>query len=112
MPEYADRDMKLPLFQVVRNCLDDRFLLKEAHSLNPEKVRYLVIGTHGRAIEGRLLEGLSGRGWRLEIERAAIYTIEKDRHSLGCDGIQGWLNPALFSEGELQRLPSAGSELT
>src|SRR6201999_3912496 len=40
-----------------------------------EKVAYLVIGTHSRAIEGRLMTDLLAAGWVLEIERPCDFTL-------------------------------------
>lgn len=60
------------------------------------KVRYLVIGTHSRVIEGQLMETLRPRGWILENEQP-----ERSRHRrdgievLMADGTQVWRNPAI-----------------
>jgi FkbM family methyltransferase len=59
------------------------------------RVRYLVIGTHGRAIEGRLVEVLAADGWRLEMERPAIVALDGDEPRTVVDGVQGWRNPAV-----------------
>jgi hypothetical protein len=59
------------------------------------RVRYLLIGTHSRPIEGRLHERLVGDGWRLEIERPAILALDRDEPAVLIDGVQGWRNPAL-----------------
>ena len=58
-------------------------------------VRYLVVGTHARTIEGRLTERLLADGWRLEIERPAIQTLDGDAPAVVVDGVQGWRNPRL-----------------
>jgi hypothetical protein len=61
------------------------------------KVAYLVIGTHGRDIEGDLVTTLRSRGWILEIEEAC--TLPLPLHFPGtpyADGTQGWRNPALL----------------
>jgi FkbM family methyltransferase len=63
-----------------------------------EKVAYLVIGTHSRQIEGRILETLLGAGWILEIERPAILAIEARSLHVTVDGVQGWRNPKLHFE--------------
>ena len=60
-----------------------------------KRVRYLVIGTHARAIEGRLMTRLGDHGWRLEIERPAILSLDGDAPVVQIDGVQGWRNPAL-----------------
>ena len=60
------------------------------------KVRYMVIGTHGRTIEGRLIDTLRPRGWILENEQPA-----RNRHGrngveiLVADGTQVWRNPSI-----------------
>jgi len=60
-----------------------------------QRVRYLLIGTHSRPIEGRLHERLVGDGWRLEIERPAILALDREQPTVLIDGVQGWRNPAL-----------------
>jgi hypothetical protein len=59
------------------------------------KVAYLVIGTHSRAVEGRLMSDLLSAGWVLEIERPADFTITEAGPVTVVDGIQGWRNPRL-----------------
>ena len=60
------------------------------------KVRYLVIGTHGRAIEGRLIDTLQPRGWILENEQPARSRHLRDGvEILQADGTQVWRNPAI-----------------
>ncbi len=60
-----------------------------------EKVAYLVIGTHSRAIEGRLMTDLLAAGWVLEIERACDFVVSPSGPETVMDGIQGWRNPLL-----------------
>jgi hypothetical protein len=62
------------------------------------RVAYLLVGTHSRQIEGRLLSCLLGRRWRLEIERPAIIALNPDGPSTTVDGVQGWRNLALAPE--------------
>ena len=59
------------------------------------KIAYLLIGTHGRQIEGQLMDMLLADGWSLEIERPAIFTLAEGRPELTVDGVQGWRNPRL-----------------
>lgn len=59
------------------------------------KVAYLLIGTHSRQIEGRLLTRLLAAGWRLEIERPAIFALDDKGPRITVDGVQGWRNPRL-----------------
>ena len=60
------------------------------------KIAYLLIGTHSRAIEGRLFDVLLGAGWRLEIERPCLLHLPEGRPLTHVDGVQGWRNPALL----------------
>jgi hypothetical protein len=60
-----------------------------------EKVAYLVIGTHSREIEGRLMADLLAAGWVLEIERACDFVVTPSGPETVMDGIQGWRNPRL-----------------
>lgn len=57
-----------------------------------EKVGYVLIGTHSRVIEGRLMDFLLDAGWALEIERPAIFTVPDGIPQITCDGVQGWRN--------------------
>lgn len=60
-----------------------------------EKVRYILIGTHSREIEGRLFKSLLSNGWVLDIERPAILALTNAGPHVTVDGVQGWLNPRL-----------------
>jgi FkbM family methyltransferase len=57
------------------------------------KVRRVVIGTHGRAVEQALLEELSSQGWVLEADQACRYTPFGAGLALAVDGCQVWRNP-------------------
>jgi hypothetical protein len=61
-----------------------------------DKVAYIVIGTHSRQIEGRLMDTLLGAGWTLEIERSAILVPGPSGPVVSVDGVQGWRNPRLL----------------
>lgn len=61
-----------------------------------EKVAYLLVGTHSRQIEGRIMASLLAAGWELEIERPAILALEPTGPRVTVDGVQGWRNPRLF----------------
>ena len=59
------------------------------------KVRWLVIGTHSRSIEGHLIEVLGSNGWELRNEKPC--RIRPARGSLSAantlaDGTQVWKN--------------------
>ncbi|KQV83974.1 FkbM family methyltransferase [Rhizobium sp. Root1220] len=58
-------------------------------------VRYILVGTHSREIEGRLMAILRNAGWQLEMDRAAIITILDGRPQISVDGVQAWRNPRL-----------------
>jgi FkbM family methyltransferase len=61
-----------------------------------QKVAYVFVGTHGRLIEGRIYETMLRNGFRLEIERPAILTLDNPAGPvLQFDGVQGWRNKAL-----------------
>lgn len=53
-------------------------------------VRYIVIGTHSRQIEGRIMSTLLANGWSLEMERPAIIGIIDGIPQIAVDGVQGW----------------------
>jgi FkbM family methyltransferase len=73
-------------------------LVESCRPLLDQRVSYLVIGTHSREIEGRLLAGLLGSCWRLEIERPAILALKADGWSTTVDGVQGWRNVDLLPD--------------
>ena len=58
-------------------------------------VRRVLIGTHSRAIEGRLFTHFETLGWRLEMERPALAPPVAGRPEIKIDGVQLWANPAL-----------------
>lgn len=57
-------------------------------------VKRVLIGTHSRAIEGRLMEHFLDLGWRLEMERPALTELVDGRPQIRIDGVQMWANPA------------------
>ncbi|EWY40499.1 FkbM family methyltransferase [Skermanella stibiiresistens SB22] len=59
------------------------------------RVSYMVIGTHSRQIEGRLIDSLLNAGWILEMERPAIIRLTEGTLLTLVDGVQGWRNTAL-----------------
>lgn len=58
-------------------------------------VRYVVIGTHSRQIEGRIMTSLLKSGWILEVERPAVLEFVEQKPVVIIDGVQGWRNPSL-----------------
>jgi hypothetical protein len=74
---------------------DETDLIEGTLDLLREKVAYIVIGTHSREIEGRLMKALFDSGWALEIERPCIFTLQDGRPRTTVDGLQGWRNLSL-----------------
>jgi hypothetical protein len=70
-------------------------LIESSRAVLDARVAYLLVGTHSRQIEGRLLSDLLGGSWLLEIERPAIVALNDDGPSTTVDGVQGWRNLAL-----------------
>ncbi|MEM1235984.1 MAG: FkbM family methyltransferase [Pseudomonadota bacterium] len=56
-------------------------------------VNRVLIGTHGRIIEGALFEKFTSHGWTLEVERPAICRLENGHHEVIIDGVQLWCSP-------------------
>jgi FkbM family methyltransferase len=61
------------------------------------RVRWIIVGTHSRKIDGDLLELMSGAGWLLEHEKPAKFTFTPNAPTLEAmtkiDGTQVWQNP-------------------
>jgi hypothetical protein len=70
-------------------------VIAAARAVLEAKVRRLIIGTHGRLIEERLMRELAGRGWRLESEEACVFEQNDEHIYLRGDGCQVWKNPRL-----------------
>lgn len=58
-------------------------------------VRRMLIGTHSRVIEGKLMEHMLAAGWVLEMERPAIAPPHAGKPVTRIDGVQLWSNPKL-----------------
>lgn len=71
-------------------------LVEQNLALLGDKVAYLLIGTHSKQIEGRLYVALLGAGWRLEMERPALFDIVNGQPRIRVDGVQGWRNSKLL----------------
>jgi hypothetical protein len=69
-------------------------LLPDSISFLRERVAFVLVGTHGRSIEGRLFDCFLGAGWSLEVERPAALAIGRRPHPI-VDGVQLWRNPRL-----------------
>ncbi len=70
-------------------------LIADCLELLAARVAYLLVGTHSRQIEGRIVGLLLQAGWILEIERPAILSLAGPDPVVTVDGVQGWRNPAL-----------------
>jgi hypothetical protein len=58
------------------------------------KVGYILVGTHSRVLEGEIIALLDAHGWKLEIERPAIFAVgESGKLDTTVDGVQAWRNP-------------------
>lgn len=68
-------------------------LVKQTIALLSERVGYMVIGTHSRVLEGRLMDTMLAAGWALEIERPAIFDVIGGAPQTTVDGVQAWKNP-------------------
>jgi hypothetical protein len=64
-----------------------------------ERVRYLVVGTHSRKLDGDLLEIMLNESWILENEKPCQFVFKADARTLETmttlDGTQVWRNPRL-----------------
>jgi FkbM family methyltransferase len=60
-----------------------------------ERVRRIIIGTHGRDLEQCLFDLFGGNHWQLVEEMPCIMTVQAGRTVLVQDGAQYWVNPRL-----------------
>lgn len=58
-------------------------------------VRRVLIGTHSRAIEGRLCEIFLNAGWKMEMDRPALMPIIDGVPHVAIDGVHLWRNPSM-----------------
>ncbi|MGA8599126.1 MAG: FkbM family methyltransferase [Bryobacteraceae bacterium] len=79
---------------ICRSCIDE---------LNA-RVRWIIVGTHSRKIDGDLMELLWRSSWWLEHEKPARFLFAGNRATLEAmttiDGTQVWRNPRLMHEGD------------
>ncbi len=57
-------------------------------------VKRVLIGTHSRIIEGRLMDHFLSAGWRLEMDRSVIAPVISGKPETLVDGVQLWANPS------------------
>jgi FkbM family methyltransferase len=72
-------------------------VLASARKVLSARVKRIVIGTHGRAIEQQLLDELGSQGWILEADESCQYRQKGRLIFLYHDGCQVWRNPALLA---------------
>ena len=60
-----------------------------------EHVRFVLVGTHGRVVEGKLETLMFSNGWVLEMDRPSISSLDDGVQTLRVDGVQGWRNPRM-----------------
>jgi FkbM family methyltransferase len=62
------------------------------------RVRWMVVGTHSRVIDGEVIVAMRRAGWVLENEKPTRFTFDPSKASLELmtemDGIQIWRNPS------------------
>lgn len=89
---------------ICRSCIDE---------LNT-RVRWLIVGTHSRKIDGDLLELMCRAGWILEHEKPTKFTFSPSPSTLEAmttvDGTQVWRNPRIMNIRE--SLASFSQEIT
>ncbi|HYF09843.1 MAG TPA: hypothetical protein VD970_19660 [Acetobacteraceae bacterium] len=76
-------------------------LCQTAAPLLDARVRWLVIGTHSRRIEGDLVDLLYRHGWMLDHEKPCWFRLDRRLPTLAdmvlSDGTQIWWNPRLVA---------------
>lgn len=70
-------------------------VLSSAIEVLNRKVRRIVVGTHGRAIEEQLHNLFASNGWRLDKDIACVMSARTTAPVLQADGAQLWINPQL-----------------
>lgn len=71
---------------------DELAVLEAAKPALQAQVRHLVVGTHGRSIEGALIELLPSLGFGLAADQACRYSQARAAPTLIEDGAQFWIN--------------------
>lgn len=70
-------------------------VFSSARKLLNESVRWVVIGTHSRLIEGQLVELFMDSGWQLAHEKPCRFQQLDRIPEIVVDGCQVWKNPSL-----------------
>jgi FkbM family methyltransferase len=90
---------KLPFWDLVHIDVQgtEHELCQACIQLLTDRVRYIVVGTHSRKIDGDMVDTMWGAGWILENEKPTRFVFNKDISSLERmgthDGTQVWRNP-------------------
>lgn len=74
-------------------------LIRAALPFLESNVAYIVVGTHGRQLEGDVISTLDQAGWILEIEEPCTLPLPLRFQRAYASGVQGWRNPKLVPEG-------------
>jgi FkbM family methyltransferase len=83
-------------FEVCQSCIAEL----------DRRVRWLVVGTHSRKIEGDLIQLLYDAGWILHRENPCTFYVKTNRHPPSlealttADGTQVWFNPSRSQQSE------------
>jgi FkbM family methyltransferase len=109
--DRSDRYVRIPVVDISNFISDEEIidfvhvdiqgaeldLLTEIFELLCQKVRYIFIGTHSKQIEAGLFNLFTNSTpWKLEMERAAIFTLVDGTPFVSVDGVQAWRNPAVL----------------
>jgi FkbM family methyltransferase len=67
--------------------------IKESLDVINKYIKYIVVGTHSRSIDGKIIDILLKTDcWELEIERQCLFSIDDGILNTRIDGVQGWRN--------------------
>lgn len=106
LPCFSIPTLLAPFHQVDLMHIDiqghEFVVISAARQVMRQKVKRLVVGTHGRAIEQLLLDCMSADGWLLEAEESCLFRQSDNRMVLERDGCQIWKNPALVAAAALR----------
>lgn len=70
-------------------------VIRSALEFLNSRVAYIVVGTHGRDLEGAIVATLQAENWVLEIEEPCTLPLPLQSNILYADGLQGWRNSRL-----------------
>ncbi len=70
-------------------------LIPQSIDILTKKVKYIVVGTHSREIDGLIAGVLERAGWALEMEKPTLIELSGGKPIVRIDGVQGWRNSHL-----------------